>query len=327
MGSRIVFGYHPYWASAAWRDYRYDVLTHVAHFSAEVDPASGEIVEDRGWSSTGLVPKAQSAGVKVILACSNIGAAANTTLLAQRARCATLIEHLGAMVRARGASGVNIDFEQVSAAQRGNLARFASDLAQGFRAQLPGAEISFSIPAIDWSKSYDVQALSAVCDYLILMGYDYSWKGSKNAGAVAPLEGPASLAKSVETYLAAGVPAGKLVVAVPYYGYDWPVQSNVPQADCIGPGSAVVYHAAKAAAAAHGRQFDAASASPYYSYRSGDSWRQAWYEDAESLAAKYALINNRNLGGAGIWALSYDGECPELWDALRAAFAVPRPAT
>ena len=321
MGSRIVFGYHPYWASAAWQYYRYDVLTHVAHFSAEVDPTSGAIVEDRGWSDTGLVPKALGAGVKAILACSNIGGAANTTLLAQRSRCETLIEQLVALVRARNANGVNIDFEQVSAAQRANLVRFASDLARGFRTELPGAEVSCAIPAIDWSKSYDVQALSAVCDHLILLGYDYSWKGSKNAGAIAPLEGPASIAKSVDTYLAAGVPSGKLVVAVPYYGYDWPVQSDVPQAGCTGPGMAVVYHAAKAAAATHGRRFDAASTSPYYSYQSGSSWRQVWYEDAESLAAKYALINNRNLGGAGVWALSYDGQNPELWDALRAAFA------
>jgi hypothetical protein len=32
------------------------------------------------------------------------------------------------------------------------------------------------------------------------------------------------------------------------------------------------------------------------------------------------------LAGAGIWALSYDGANPELWDALGSAFFEPSPA-
>jgi spore germination protein YaaH len=58
------------------------------------------------------------------------------------------------LVKKRNAAGVNIDFEQVSATQRANLAKFAADLAAAFRADLPGAEVSFAIPSIDWSKSY-----------------------------------------------------------------------------------------------------------------------------------------------------------------------------
>ena len=135
-----------------------------------------------------------------------------------------------------------------------------------------------------------------------------------------------SIAKSVDTYLAAGVSPQKLVLTVPYYGYDWPVVSDQVHAACSGPGAAVVYHAAKSGAAQYGRQFDAAASSPYYCYQSGISWHQVWYEDAESLAAKFALVHDRNLAGAAIWALSYDGQNPELWDALRRAFAVSQPS-
>ncbi len=326
MAHKIVFGYHPNWAGQAWENYRFDRLTHIAHFSAEVDPLTGQIGQEHGWSTTGLVTKAQQAGVKAILTCSNIGAAANTTLLAQPVRCQALIEALLGLVKKRNAAGVNIDFEQVSATQRANLAKFATDLAAAFRADLPGAEVSFAIPSIDWSKSYDMVALNSACDYLVLMGYDYNWKGSKLAGPVAPLEGPLSIAKSVETYLAGGVSADKLVLAVPYYGYDWPVQDDKVHALTTGPGAPVVYHAAKASAQKLGRKFDEATASPFYSYQNGDAWHQVWYEDAESLSAKYNLVKSRGLAGAGIWALSYDGANPELWDALGSAFFEPPPA-
>lgn len=320
MGQRIVFGYHPHWAGTAWQNYRYDRLTHIAHFSAEVDPLTGQIAQDRGWSTSSMVTKAQLSGVKVILSCSNIGAAANTTLLAQASRRATLIATLVERVKKRHADGVNIDFEQVTASQRVNLVKFAEELIAAFRAEAPGSEISFAIPAVDWSKSYDMVSLGAMCDYLVLMGYDYNWKGSKTAGPVAPLEGALSISKSVETYLASGVAPGKLVVAVPYYGYDWPVQDARLHAATTGPGTAIVYRAAKDGAAAHGRQFDEATQSPYYCYQNAGAWHQTWYEDAESLRAKYELVKSRGLAGAGIWALSYDGPNSELWDALGVAF-------
>jgi spore germination protein YaaH len=323
MGQKIVFGYHPFWAGSAWQHYRFDRLTHIAHFSAEVDPLTGNIAQDRGWSTSSMLTKAQLSGVKAILACSNIGAASNTTLLAQATRRATLIAALVELVKKRHASGVNIDFEQVPVSQRVNLVKFAEELIATFRSQAPGTEISFAIPAVDWSKSYDMVALSVLCDYLVLRGYDYNWRGSKTAGPVAPLQGSLSISRSVETYLASGVAPGKLVVAVPYYGYDWPVQDGKVHAATTGPGTAIVYRAAKEGAAEHGRNFDAATQSPYYRYQNGETWHQAWYEDAESLRAKYDLVKSRGLAGAGIWALSYDGSNTELWDALGAAFFEP----
>jgi len=87
-----------------------------------------------------------------------------------------------------------------------------------------------------------------------------------------------------------------------------------------------VYHAAKTSAQANGRQFDAAAASPFYRYQDAGAWHQVWYEDAESLSAKYDLVKSRGLAGAGIWALSYDGANPELWDALGSAFFEAPPA-
>ena len=59
---------------------------------------------------------------------------------------------------------------------------------------------------------------------------------------------------------------------------------------------------------------------PYLVYQENGVNRIAYYEDAESLGKKYDLVNNRNLKGAGIWALGQDGDHKELWELLRTKF-------
>ena len=317
---KIVFGYHPNWAGTAYQQYRYALLSHVAYFSAEVDAHSGGIRDVHKWPTTLLVPLAQQAHVKPILTCTNMGGADNTALLSDSGRRAGVIAKLVDLVRLRGAAGINIDFEGVPASQRANLSRFAVELADSFRSHFAAPEISFAIPAVDWAGAYDMASLAAVSNYLIMMGYDYAYRGSQHAAAVAPLNGALSVTRSVDRILESGVDPARLVLAVPYYGYDWPVASSNPGAATTGSGTVVTFETARAAAATYGRRWDQTAASPYYVYQRDGAWRQVWYEDEQSLAAKYALIRDRGLAGAGIWALSYDGGRNELWNAIDQAF-------
>ncbi len=51
------------------------------------------------------------------------------------------------------------------------------------------------------------------------------------------------------------------------------------------------------------------------------SWRQLYYDDAETLAAKYDLVNQlRPARRAAIWALGYDGTRTELYQAIEDKF-------
>jgi hypothetical protein len=49
-------------------------------------------------------------------------------------------------------------------------------------------------------------------------------------------------------------------------------------------------------------------------------WREAYWDDALSLGANYALVDARGLRGAGVFTLDCGGGAPELWDALARAF-------
>ncbi|MGH7248089.1 MAG: glycosyl hydrolase family 18 protein, partial [Pseudomonadota bacterium] len=140
------------------------------------------------------------------------------------------------------------------------------------------------------------------------------------AGPVAPLDGAVSVRASIQTWLKAGIAPAKLLLGVPYYGYDWPTRDDTQGSATTGSGRSVPYENAQADAAQYGRNWDPASSSPWYAYSTESGWRQAWYEDAQSLGAKYSVVNAENLGGVALWALSYDGSRRELWDALKLAF-------
>jgi spore germination protein YaaH len=321
--THVVHGYHPYWISDDAADfYHFDLLSHLAYFSCEIDPASGVPTNTRGWLTSTIPARAKAEGVKVLLTVTNFGAGANRTLLGNPIACDTLCAALVRLVRAREADGVSIDFESVPADQRDNLTAFFVKLRSVLDAYSAGMIVSSAVPAVDWSGSWDVSALAQYIDLFFIMGYDYSWSGSTTAGPVAPLRGfSLNVEKSVDWYLSHGIPSSKILLGVPYYGYDWPVQDDRQQSPATDRAVARIYSVIPDILAHFPRQWSESFSVPWIAYRPS-GWRQCWYDDAQSLALKYAFAKERGLGGTGMWALGYDGMLPELWEELRKAFAM-----
>jgi spore germination protein YaaH len=320
--TKRVLGWHPYWVSStAYQAYDYSALTHIAYFSYEVDTATGGFTSVHDWYTTPIISYAHERGTKVLLTVTNFGTARNTELLSDTAKQKYLITNLITLLKNRNGDGVNFDLESVSVTQRANLVSFIGRAVTMIKAQIPEAEISMATPAVDWSGSWDLKALSELCDYLIFMGYDYYWKGSTTAGPVAPLQGENyNVTRSITTYLGLEVAPSKLMLGVPWYGYDWPVVSNLRKAATTGTGTARLYSAAKQLAEDHGYTFDITTSVPWLSYNAS-TWRQMWYDDLESLGMKYDLVNQKELSGIGIWALSYEGTDKRMWKNIASAFS------
>ena len=50
---------------------------------------------------------------------------------------------------------------------------------------------------------------------------------------------------------------------------------------------------------------------------------QCWTDKEQTLGIKYDYINEKGLGGLGIWALGYDNSFPELWTLIKEKFTAP----
>ena len=321
--SAKVLGWHPYWAaSSAYLNYDYNALSHIAYFSYEVDTATGGYSTIRGWNTTSIIDYAHQKGTKVLLTVTNFGSKNNTALLSHTDRQTFLLNTLIPLLKSRNADGVNFDLETVSLSQRSNLVNFMQMAVDMIKAEMPDAEISMATPAVDWSGSWDLKKLSEICDYLIVMGYNYYYGGSSTAGPVAPLAGENyNITRTVNTYLTAGVAPEKLLLGLPWYGYDWPVTGASRKSSTTGTGTSRVFSAAETLATQYSKTFDELTSSAWVSYTSSSLWRQLWYDDNESLIMKYDFAASKNLAGIGIWALSYEGTHNEIWSGIHDVFS------
>lgn len=321
-----VFGYHPYWSGNAWQNYQWDLLTDFCYFSYEVDPLTGNSISEHEWATDPVIDTALAHGVKVHLCVTLFSghAAFYANTMAQQ----TLASNLISRIQSRGAQGVNLDFEAVPSSQQAGLTSCIQFLSQTLKQAIPDLELSIAAPAVNWSNTFNVPAISPFLDFIVIMAYDYYWNGSTIAGPVAglwPLTStyPYGSAGSLSYYQSQGVPAEKLILGQPYYGREWPVNGNILPALTTGQGVAVTYRVIRNNNSGYyswdNLYWDQYSFNPYFSFFTS-GWRQGFYDDTRSLGAKYDLVNRREAGGIGIWALGYDNGHTELWELIADKF-------
>jgi len=322
-----IFGYLPYWESAA--NVRWQLLTHVACFSVGANP-NGTISNPHNWPWTAVINTAHANGVKVILVATQFDPNSILTLITTPAYKSAFFANIKAQILAGNADGVNIDFEG-SGPWRSHINGFMAELTAYLHAEIPGCEVTFAGPAVNWSNSWDLEGLAASCDGIFIMGYAFSGSGSANSGPQAPLTGGSINITNTVTVQYGAVTQKhpeKLILGVPYYGGHWKTTTANPRSAVVSYVGSTRFRDTYEESMLYGRLWDSVSQTPWYRWHDGTDWHQVWADDAESLGLKYDLARQHRLAGVGIWALNYDGARPELWDELDRQFRTgcPRPA-
>lgn len=348
---RQVFGFLPYWElndRTTRLDYR--LLSTIAYFGVGADAAGNLVKRSRsgspsvgwaGWASSQLTSVIQAAhrhGTRVVLTVQAFAwtvrqAASQSALLGNPAARLRLARQIAAAVRDRGADGVNLDFEPIVAGRADEFVALVRTIRSELDRIARGYQLTFDTTGS--IGNYPIEAATAPggADAIFIMGYDYRTAGSPTAGSISPLTAPGY--DLVDTLLAytERVPARRLILGIPYYGRAWSTVSAALRAKTqsgarYGRSASVTYASAVELARRYGRRYDPAEATAWFAYRRrtcstagcSTSWRQVYYDDAQSLRAKYDLIIRYGLRGAGIWALGYDGTRPELYRAIVAKF-------
>lgn len=319
---KIVFGWHPYWVGSAYNNYDWDLLSDLSFFSYEVDGTTGNATSTHGWATANVIDVAKANGVRVNLCVTLFSG--HATFFGSSTAQQTLINNLISMTQSRGTNGVNIDFEGIPSSQKANFTSFMINLSNQMHAAVPNSQVSTVLYAVDWNNVFDVAALAPYVDLFIIMGYDYYWTNSSDAGPNDPLfhyisnSYQYSLSRSITDYLSKGLPANQLVLGLPYYGREWPVSANTIPATTIGSGVSKTYKVVQDNTSGNygNRQWHNASKTPYYSYNDGTNWRQCFAMDEQGLAERLDVALLRGLAGMGIWALGYDDGYNELWNVI-----------
>ncbi|KAL6753492.1 glycoside hydrolase superfamily [Haematococcus lacustris] len=158
-----------------------------------------------------------------------------------------------------GLDGINFDHEAPMRPGDSSVRAYAHLVAltaRVIKAVSPGAQVSVDVP---WSpfdvdgRNYDWPALTAAADLLFVMAYDTQsqiW-GRCVASANSPLP---LIARGLQQWLDLGTPPGKMVLGLPWYGYDYPCVSLLqpPHAPAAAAAAVPTPTAAAAARQLHG---------------------------------------------------------------------------
>lgn len=146
-------------------------------------------------------------------------------------------------------------------------------------------------------EGHDYAAVAAAADGVLLMTYEWGYTYGPPM-AVAPLPN----VRAVLDYAVTEIPAGKIFLGVPNYGYDWPLPflQGETRAQSISNQRAIELAVQYGVSI----QYDETAQSPYFHYTdAGGTAHEVWFEDARSMDAKLRLIAEYGFRGAGFWNL------------------------
>ena len=115
--------------------------------------------------------------------------------------------------------------------------------------------------------------------------------------AVAPI----NMVRQVVEYALTRIPAEKISLGIPNYGYDWtlPFEQGVSRARTISNVQAPLTAYNNNAQI----QFDETAQSPFFRYYKDGKEHEVWFEDVRSMQAKFDLVEEYNLRGMGYWQI------------------------
>ena len=356
--TKRLVGYFPAWAIHAHNYHVTDIpagqLSHVIYAFANVT-AAGDCISTNAHDDQVNFPQLLDLKKKYpqVLVLISVGGATNSTNFAAVSTAATTRVHFAQscvkFMKQHGFDGIDIDWEYPGHKDSQNF----TALLQELRCQLDvqgSADsrhylLTIAAPAGPGNfANLELALIHPLLDWINLMSYNFHPVSSRvtnfNAPLFAPPDGPTAAADrarnvdaAVKSYLAARVPADKIVVGVRFVATGW---------EGVGPANNGLYQSDTGPAKG---TWDVPGATPSGSFGYQDienhyltSYTRGWhneakaswlynaatgimisYEDPQSLTSKADYVLSNDLGGVMIWELSTDDGQHALVNATAAA--------
>jgi spore germination protein len=314
----VIVASVPYWnvsqGTAAVLASRGDV-NEVSPWMYGLGP-EGQVRLDSGINvavTEGYLSQLRAEGLPIVPTLANVDARGNwayppvARVLHDPALMAQQIAAIVALAQQHNYAGIDIDYENLQAGDRQAFTAFVTHLAGALHAKGKILSVALFAKATDAgyaprNVAQDYAAIGRVADQVRLMGYDYHWATSP-PGPIAPVSWISAVLRYAKTQIA---PA-KIILGVPFYGYDW----------SGGHGASVTWlEATQLAQRYHAQvQYDGTSQAPWFRYTDSSGHQHTvWFEDAQSARAKFSLAHEAGIGGVYLWM--YGNPDPTTWAAL-----------
>ena len=338
---KIVYGFLPYWNLKSFA--LQPELTQLSYFSLTIG-ADGKIVsqtEDGGEPGLAKLSSEELSAVWARLdknqqsfeitisqfANDDIWAFLNSSLAQEN-----LFSSLDSLLLAYPIAGINLDLEY-SGENSAQLRTKFTQFVQRLRQRLGGTvnlSISVYASAAKEDSVWDLATLQNYVNYFVVMAYDFHQKSSPQAGPVAHIFGgrefwDSDISKNLQLILKK-VPVEKILLGVPFYGYEWQTTSRQAQAHTFAKTGATASYKRVQEILNQKEKLQVeegwndAALSPFISYLEMGKIYVIYFENSRSLSYKLDLVNQLDLAGVAIWALGYEGDSRELWEVIKNKF-------
>lgn len=273
-------------------------------------------------ASMDYVNYCHSQGVEVWALVSNLenSDADSTTVLTHTSKRQNLVNQIVSMAIQYNLDGINLDFEALSREDVGDAyIEFVRELS--IKCANNGIVLSIDnyVPT-SYTSFYNRAEQANFADYVVIMGYDEHYAGSKEEGSVSSL----TWVKQGVADTLAEVPANQIILGMPFYTRVWAL---TPQGDSDSEdeGTETIYdvtsqiygmravenllitnHATKTWKEDCGQN--------YAEFKNGNVTYKVWLEDSSSAEQRLKLISENNLAGASFWKLGF--ETSSIWDTI-----------
>lgn len=307
---KINLGWHVV-ASAGGNDTFNSVTANAGNLNV-ISPTWFKLCDNEGgytsFASADYVQKAHDRGLEVWALIENIeykDSISMYEILSSTTTRQKLIDSLMNDLITYGIDGINVDFEQLSMDCGEHFVEFIRELSVACRKNGKVLSVDNYVPR-DFNDYYDRKEQGIVADYVIVMGYDEHYAGSKEAGSVASIDYVEDgIAQTVKE-----VPSEKVINAIPFYTRIWETTGDGISSQAVDMVTAEQFISNHGITA----EWDETTCQNYGEYTSGDSRYQVWLEDADSIKVKLNVMENYGIGGVAEWRLGF--EKPEIWDVI-----------
>ncbi|KAL7578623.1 hypothetical protein ACA910_009769 [Epithemia clementina (nom. ined.)] len=301
---------------------------------AFIDQYNWTYVSTIAWAPDALLCQAHAHGTRLIAATPPLDL---PSMVGNATARAVWIESTLQMVQGRFFDGVTFDYEEpMDGTDSGHLAEtyvtLIHETKQRFAAVHAGYQVSVCVP---WSpdgidgRNYPIAALANASDVLFIMDYDTQAQMYDDSSCLARANAPYQGMKyGLNRYLTLGIAPSKLILGVPWYGYQYTCLPGTTRfTDRYCPIARVPFRGVSCSDAA-GRQVpflslqallhsnqtvttalqrDSVEESPYFNQLEEERnvLYQYWFDDAQSLRFKFVWAKQVGLAGVGPYAFNY----------------------
>ena len=268
----------------------------------------------RSFATTDYVATAHNMGLQVWGVLDNFNYANETgtaistlNLLSSTTNRQKLVQDVTDTAVSLGLDGINVDFEQLSSDCGPHYVEFLRELSIQCRNKGLVLSVDNYVP-FNFNDYYRLDIQGKVADYVIIMGYDEHWHGSKDPGSVASI---GYVSEGLDRTLQE-VPANKVINALPFYTILWKTEGTDVTDEYITMRNQADFMSRAGVTA----EWNEETCQNYAEWTSGSATYQIWLEDAESIAVKLNMMSTKNIGGVAVWRLGYGTQA--AWELINA---------